>query len=57
MSEAANDTVIAVVVLELFQTLIRRGAGSAKDFLNRVFLAFLGGAGFQGTRGWMFLVQ
>lgn len=49
MSEAANDIVIAIVVLELFQTLIRRGAGSAKDFLNRVFLALLGGAGFQRT--------
>lgn len=25
MSEAANDIIIAIVVLELFQTLIRRG--------------------------------
>lgn len=50
MSEAADGIVIAtVVVVDLFQILIRKegkNPGSTKDFLNRVFLAFLGGAGF-----------
>lgn len=52
LSEAANGIVIAVmVVVELFQTDKEGGKspGSAKDFLNRVFLAFLGGTGFQKT--------
>lgn len=47
MSEATDDIIIAImVVVELFQTLIRRGKNpnSAKDFINRVFLAFLGGS-------------
>lgn len=52
MSETANGIVIAIlVVVELFQTDKEGGKnpGSTKDFLNWVFLAFLGGAGFHKT--------
>lgn len=52
MSETANGIVIAIlVVVELFQTDKEGGKnpGSTKNFLNWVFLAFLGGAGFHKT--------